>query len=277
MQSQGEASRPFSPSLLAENLKALNAKERDHLMRLAYLGRNEPYSDKVEGWLSPDMVELLRAKANLPGATCKFAGMDYHLDWVFAALKFSCEGISVGDVPKDARFRCEDGRQEDSHLSDDLADVSSGGKGDDPTLLPVSGRQEDVDLLVLFADGEKTTLLFIEAKGATRFDAHQLARKLIRLDRILKHSGAKALGEDRLKCDLVLVAPEQPTESCAYDIASGCKDLAELLEEESQAGVGKPPIKFIPLAGFPKSVAKVTRIPIPGQRDTYTHWKVAKR
>lgn len=278
MQSSGEASRPFSARLLAENLKALNAKERDHLMRLAYLGQEDPYDGSIKQWLSPRMEELLRAKAGVPAAAaCVFAGMDYHLDWVFSALKFSCEGTYVSDVSKTACFRCEDGRQEEPYVSDDLADVSAGGKGSDPTLLPVSGRQEDVDLLVLFADGDNGWLLFIEAKGAASFDTHQLARKLIRLDRILGRSGAKALGEDRLKCELVLVAPEQPKQSSAFEIASACKEFAELLKEQHTDGIGKSPLRFIPLAGFPKSVAKVTRVPIPNQSGTYTHWKVAKR
>lgn len=272
MSSQEEAPCPFSAELLAENLKALNAKERDHLMRLAYLGQDDHYNREITKWLSPKMEELLRSQAGLPAsATCVFAGMDYHLDWVFAALKFSCDGLHVAKVPKGARFRCKDGRQEDTHASGDFADTA------EADLLPVSGRQEDVDLLVLFAHGNKACLLFIEAKGAASFDRKQLARKLIRLDRILEHSGAKALEQDRLKCNLVLVAPERPEGSSAYEIASGCKDFAELLKDKHQGGIGKPPINFVRLAGFPESIAKVTRIPIRDQRGTYTHWKVAKR
>lgn len=84
-------------SLLVQNLKALNAKERDHLMRFAYLGSTAP-------WLSKEMICAL--KKQLPGdlgpdAKCVFAGMDYHLDWLHAALYLAHKDTSVEKACKD--------------------------------------------------------------------------------------------------------------------------------------------------------------------------------
>ena len=71
------------------NLKALNAKERDHLMRFAYLGEEKPYGAS-DRFLSPAATNALRKHATgmelSEGSECVFAGMDYHLDWIHAAL-----------------------------------------------------------------------------------------------------------------------------------------------------------------------------------------------
>ena len=71
---------------LIRNLQVFNAKERDHLMRFAYLGQNTPYTQD-SAYMHPDFDQALRDVGSLDGsAKCIFAGMDYHLDWLFAAL-----------------------------------------------------------------------------------------------------------------------------------------------------------------------------------------------
>ena len=174
----------FAASLV-QNLKDLNAKERDHLMRFAYLGAANKYEENKDLWLSEQMKAALEpqlSKTHLDSSTrkCDFAGMDYHLDWLYAALvRTYCEGQESG--PLDDGSECKD-----------------------DSLRPVIGIQEDLDLLVVYADDQdRIVILCIEAKGIAPVDKLQLARKLVRLDRILVASGAK----DRLQCRLVLIAP----------------------------------------------------------------------
>lgn len=267
-----EAAKPFA-ELLVENLKALNAKERDHLMRFAYLGETGPYDKEIKRWLSDEMTAALLTKTGFSepeNARCVFAGMDYHLDWIHAALTLSCLGVAVSDAfnqKKPTPYSC-----------DELAIC---GEKDDVTLRPISGRQEDVDLAVVFTNGGETVLLFIEAKGVASVDNCQLARKLIRLDRILESSRALE-HEFRLNCKFVLVAPEWAKErpESVIDFAKRCKLLEPLINgEKHMNGIGKGDINFVELSGFPSrnSLGKVTRIPIDGRPGEYTQWRVGKR
>lgn len=174
---------------LASNLKALNAKERDHLMRFAYLGEGGAYEGSGE-FISQPFLKSLKAKMfgeSSPLAdkdcVCLFAGMDYHIDWLHAALVMAVKGI-----------RIEDGGSHGPH-------DRKKEPGDDPDLRPVLGNQEDVDLLVLLdvpgmeqGDTGKLHLVFIEAKGTDSFDPVQLGRKLVRVNRSIREaSGATDL------------------------------------------------------------------------------------
>jgi len=260
--------------LLVDNLKALNAKERDHLMRFAYLGDPGEYQD-TQRWLSQSMTTALQSQlvgTKLEGKTpCVFAAMDYHLDWVHAALTLTYLNIPVSEA-----------NQKTPYLCDPLATCGN----EDATLRPVSGRQEDVDLLVAFADADEVVLLFIEAKGVAAVDKNQLARKLIRIDRILESSGA--LECPQLTCKFVLIAPAQsvhpePSLCSIWKLASECTSpikLSTLIQSDiHKNGIGNSVMSFVPLEGFPKSLQKVTRI---GPADTvsgekFTQWKITKR
>lgn len=174
---------------LASNLKALNAKERDHLMRFAYLGEGGAYEGSGE-FLSQSFLKSLKAKMfgeSSPLAdkdvVCLFAGMDYHIDWLHAALFMAAKRMTIGcnhtDEPQCRGKKWGD----DSENSEDL------------DLRPVLGNQEDVDLLVLLdvpgieqGDPGKLHLVFIEAKGTDSFDPVQLGRKLVRVNRSIREA-----------------------------------------------------------------------------------------
>ncbi len=188
------------------NLKLLNAKERDHLMRFAYLGQNNNY-DETEKFLSPQFTKQLLEIDSLnlgltKNAKCVFAGMDYHLDWLYVALKlaimypgYKISGTLPAGAPKDI-FEMEPAPPGDTLYCDFRA---------------LMGNQEDIDLIAVFKDKSKYAILFIEAKGRAAFNKVQLARKLIRLDHILKKSGVVIKDAAPLiNYRLILAAPEEP-------------------------------------------------------------------
>jgi hypothetical protein len=139
------------------NLKLLNAKERDHLMRFAYLGQSAPYKSSSI-FLSNEADQHLRAHALELGlansAKCVFAGMDYHLDWLFAALRLASDSLAWSpgtDAPAE--------RMAAHHAVAGVKDLYTDFR-------PVTGSQEDIDMLVVYDDGNRLAVLFVEAKAA---------------------------------------------------------------------------------------------------------------
>lgn len=256
-----------------DNLKHLNAKERDHLMRLAYLGEGAKYEES-RVFISAELDRLLRRlelgeRFSLSeSATCVFAGMDYHLDWLFAALSAAVvnpgwrpTGDSLPPVPMEP-FEVVDGIKP---LYTDFR--------------PVTGSQEDIDLLVVYSDGARLLVLVIEAKGSAKFDKVQLARKLIRLDRILVRSGMLANDRPQIDFRFVLAAPKssKPKESSCVEYAkslppprSGTDKFRLIREalENLQSGIGDG-VNFLELDCFPKNPYAVTRLP---EGDAFSHW-----
>ena len=256
------------------NLKLFNAKERDHLMRYAYLGARDDY-EVASTFLSEEIDWDLRRVADLglsPSAACVFAGMDYHLDWLHAALwtaRHSPEwtpGAPYPPVPMDAHAPVS---RVDALYTD---------------FRTVSGSQEDIDLLVVYADGDRLAVLFIEAKGAAKFDKVQLARKLIRLDRILVGTDMAPQDDRSLEFRLILAAPEKPAfekQCClAYAMSlpeptAGEDKFAAMREtlEANTSGIGKG-LHFLQIPGFPKQPHAVTRV---SGAEAFSHWTLKRR
>ncbi len=271
---------------LVGNLKALNAKERDHLMRLAYLGKTREYEHQHDGWISEAMDLALRNALPVldKDARCVFAGMDYHLDWLYAALCLATDEACACTDDGGGHAFPRDNPGYDMKASENPKRAA--------TLRPISGRQEDVDLFVVFAHAEggieTTTLLFIEAKGVGAVDSEQLARKLVRIDRILDTSRARSLG---IKAKFVLALPADHAGGDtgadprhALEHARTCKDeeLRDLLKLDlHDVGIGsKDDSHTFVLMGFPRTLDKVTRCrdeddgPTP---DDYTRWTIKPR
>jgi hypothetical protein len=185
---------------LTRNLQLFNAKERDHLMRFAYLGQNTPYTQD-SAYMHPDFDQALRGVGSLgDSAKCIFAGMDFHLDWLFAALWLAVH---------EPHWQPASGVHPALPVEANPATSSDA----DPAYCdfrPIMGNQEDIDFLALYADGAKLTLLLVEAKGSAAFDRVQLARKLIRLDRIIDASGLREGSGNVLQYRLVLASPNRP-------------------------------------------------------------------
>ena len=259
---------------VVRNLKLFNAKERDHLMRFAYLGDAGPY-DGSSTFLSPAfqaaLAEHLQDMGIGSSAECVFAGMDYHLDWLFAAL------LLARTHPE---WRGEPGSKP--------APVSMAAIGD--TDIPsLTGSQEDIDLLVVYRYGDgKLAMIFIEAKGIKPFEGEQLARKLVRIDRILDESGVLG-GEEELVVRLLLASPEMPSEATSCReyakklLTPGTKGRDALLAalDNNRSGIGDR-FHCLSLSGFPQSLYAVKRTRIAAGRaenetNPFTHWKLVER
>jgi len=269
---------------IVRNLKSFNAKERDHLMRFAYLGENAAYDVPQSGelprrFLDKAFDDQLKAVSGVDlEATCVFAGMDYHLDWLFVSLWLSSSrpnwSPNAHDLPP---------VEMDEHVADpNVGDLYTDFR-------PVMGNQEDVDLLAVYRKADDYWIVLVEAKGSAAFDRVQLARKLIRLDRIIMKSGV-----DANHFRLVLASPgmprfqdkdgQQQSMDClafarqlpANEGGGKYKHMIEALKSH-ESGIGNG-LRHLALAGFPQSLYAVRRHPSnPGNRGDFTHWTLVRR
>lgn len=138
---------------LIDRLKMFNAKER-FLLIGQILGNtafqpSETFLDELRAELSIEM----------PPAEKMFAAMDYHLDWIYAAVAMSDTTADNVQYP----------------------DASQG----------VNGTQEDVDFLLAWQHDNSFQLVVIEAKGVTGWTNKQIESKAERLEFIFGKSGQK--------------------------------------------------------------------------------------
>ncbi len=134
-------------SKVIEYLERFNRKERFFLLR-------EALGDQTFR-LDEGFINKLSCKIGFPVPPEAYVAMDYHLDWLQMALYLASESSPPGLIP---------------NPNQDL----------------VTGKQEDIDLLVAFEADEDTHLILIEAKGYTGWTNKQLCLKAKRLDRIFK-------------------------------------------------------------------------------------------
>ena len=126
--------------------------------------------------LSKDLRDGLQAELypTIPADDEVGVWMDYHFDWLTAALAKWCEQSK---------------------------DVFSNGNG------LVHGNQEDLDLLIAFADGKDYHLVFIEAKAYSGWDNRQANSKAERLRKMFGECGDTY---ERLKPHYFLLSPREP-------------------------------------------------------------------
>jgi len=142
-------------SLLIENLMLFNRKERFHLFAEALgLSRSGIKLDQ-------DFRNRLGEITGLKVPELVFLAIDYHLDWIYAALYFSNMNRRVSDI-----------KWQPKSPSDKL--FSRGPKDQ----LKVSRTPQDIDLLIAYdVEGDTTQLLLIEAKFDTSWSNEQLKEK----------------------------------------------------------------------------------------------------
>ena len=159
---------------LIQILKRLNRKERFYLIGEA-LGNagfqlSDDFQKRLGGCLG--LTEPIPQNA--------FAAMDYHLDWIAAAIR------QVMDSGSDGPFQNEE----------------SGGRN------LVTGSQEDIDFLVAFEDASGIhNLILLEVKGYTSWDNKQMLSKAKRLSLIFGERGDRC---DGVRPYLCLVSPRRP-------------------------------------------------------------------
>jgi hypothetical protein len=217
---------------LIDNLKAFNRKERYYLIGTA-LGNKEFR-------LCEDFIQQLRASvasAEIDFSDCRFVAMDYHLDWIYASLVLSAQGLSAEDA---ASLGTTWTRGKDNKL--------------------ISATQEDIDLIAVFGSATNSAwnhVLLIEAKGVGSWDTHQLKSKGKRLAAILG---------DRDLLERVCVVPHFVYGAPVRPRAAHIKDLPQLMSQQ-----GNPP--YIRLR-LPASLAKVTQCDGGGEaRVSGSKWK----
>lgn len=146
-------------------LDSFNSKERFFLVRQA-LGKFE---------LTSDFRQELGKAIDLTIPDGAFAAMDYHLDWLVAALHAHERGGADG-------------------IFDDQQGL-------------VEGNQEDVDLLVAFKDGGRYHLVLVETKAATGWTNKQMNSKADRLRQIFGPAGNR---HGEVEPHLCLLSPRRP-------------------------------------------------------------------
>lgn len=190
-------SQPGIPVTLIERLRALNAKERYWLLRQALGHSFVP---------APPFIAALAAAAGLPvpdpvQQAQAFMAMDYHLNWIHAAL-------SAEEFPSRPRRR-----------KDMPSNPCNGLSGPDE-VWAIQDNQEDVDLLLAYpctqAGLSLVQIILVEAKAAMPLDPGQLKFKLRRLQHIV---GFARRGGSPFAFDvrLVLMSPHARLPALAMD------------------------------------------------------------
>jgi hypothetical protein len=108
-----------------------------------------------------------------------FFAMDYHLDWVLAAL---------------TQFY---GQPQENAIHDNNHKL-------------IKGTQEDVDLILVFSVSGKNHIVLFEAKGFTSWSNEQLNKKEKRLGNIFNYIEAHNVNCTNLKQHYILMSPNKP-------------------------------------------------------------------
>ena len=154
-------------------LESFNRKERFFLISHALGAMKFPLTDSFQEQLEKNNIEVPRDPKNA------LIAMDYHLDWLHAALILADEG--------------EDGISEFSN---------EGREGH-----IIEGTPEDVDLLVAFQANGIFHLILVEAKGYFGWDKGQLSSKANRLRKIFGDDGKMWRG---VRPHFYTVGPKKP-------------------------------------------------------------------
>jgi len=255
---------------LANALHRFNAKERNFLMRFALLGEADPGSPtQSTNWVNSNfflaLKKALKDAQSEPieltdAAHCVYAAMDYHLDWLHAALwclksgwEPKPDGLFV-QVPRHP-INVDGSTQSVPHQQD------------------VMGNQEDLDLLLVIEDDNITHLVLVEAKGVSSFGESQLKSKLKRLDLILVEEDSGPV--KGLLVSMVLLAPNRKPEAKAKAL--------DLTRKHAPSIIGNR-IYAMEMPNFPEKRFFVTRCNSTGENPKgskrenrqreLTHWKI---
>ena len=118
-----------------------------------------------------------------------YCAMDYHLDWLFAAVTWA------------------EGKVHPGNLMPREFDPSATGE---PECLTVTGNQSDIDLLIAWTDRrDRGQIALLEAKGFSGWSNKQMGYKLARLGAIFGEVDAPRF--EHVDVHLVLVGPKPPT------------------------------------------------------------------
>jgi len=234
---------------LLDHLQRFNRKERFLLVGQA-LG-NPTFT------LGKHFAGSLADKLARPVPQTAYCAMDYHLDWLFAALVWTYEGGGIG-MPMPRTFT------DPKPVSGDKDDW----KSED---LKVTGNQSDVDLLVAWVDDRgRGQVVMLEAKGYSRWDPEQMRYKCARLNAIFGSDGRRFSDVD---AHLVLTGPAPgPT-------ATSLPDMQWPIWARQQDAPDGPAKYFLPLTKPGHETVAVERITAPEDGPTKksatgSYWRI---
>ena len=205
-------------------LMALNAKERQHLSEWIYWGPQATALAQANGGLPNGIHQglqdlITRCTGSAAKATILFQSMDYHFDWVFAALTLTRDVVLPASIADQKTLTSRVAKT----FADGLLKLEEGHKQPDG-LTPEAHRHallkkytkfctpnftgQDADWLIYLEQEGRHHLLFLECKFENHWDYPQIAGKLFRLRQL------EALAGD-LRVKMCLVSPEQNQASSA--------------------------------------------------------------
>ena len=230
---------------IIERLKMFNRKERDHLMKFALCEKPE------EPRISNALWKKISNGGTRPNADKMFIGMDYHLNWLYAALALA----KKSDEELEKRF-------------DNEWECKAPPKGHKNSR-PIQDNQEDVDLLIAWFDQRWAVplrLILVEAKLDSGWLSEQIDSKLNRISSIRNDAIDQSL--KFIDWRFLLMAPKAPS--------NRCKKIKSILKDERYLWAldrdGKDP-KFSHVAWkLPNGRASVNRV-----SRNWSRWKVSSR
>jgi len=179
-------------SQIIQNLRNFNRKERDHLIKFALSESPEHPQISKELWRA---IRPKDGPTRRPKPSEMFIGMDYHLNWLYAALM----------VPNDY----QNGIYGQENRWPDSFEVSKKER-------PLKPNQEDVDLILAFQENDELYITLIEAKLSSGWGIKQFESKfprLCKLKRLTQPANSFGL---TVKWRLMLASPSKPSAEGPY-------------------------------------------------------------
>lgn len=215
---------PKTAEQIIKNLHNFNRKERDHLMKFALSDSpsHPTISDTLWNKIAPNAPRL-----DKPDERKMFVGMDYHLNWLFAALKLS--------------------EHYENNRIDPQKNVwpKSLKDSEKPSGPPIQGNQEDIDLLIAFHEDEKVLhLILIEAKFDTGWGSKQFRSKARRLNAI--KSVTDRFTDLHVKWNLMLASPSHSGPTRGAFSSSSLSDMPSWIIEREGETKAVPHFQFGP-------------------------------
>lgn len=200
---------------IIERLKMFNRKERDHLMKFALCEKPEApiLSDKL--WA------VIQKGGDKPHAEEMFVGMDYHLNWLYAAL------ATVGKADSELKNKHENTWHEDV-------------RADSKNKRPIKRSQEDVDLLIAWVDPDPAHVLhlvLIEAKLDSSWGSKQFKSKRKRLTLIREDAEARKL--NFIDWRFLLISPRDAPKKNEFNLGKTPERYRWLLKRGSGGGASE--------------------------------------
>jgi len=220
-----QGSGPKTAEQVIRNLHNFNRKERDHLMKFALseTPSHPKISKKLWRAIRPDGGNRQR-----PDPTDMFVGMDYHLNWLYAALVLSEEYEKEGI----------------GHQLNEWPDWLEREKRSGT--VPIQPNQEDVDLLVAFKHSDGALhLVLIEAKLDSGWDSNQFRSKTLRVNAIKKASD-KLNPKLGIQWRFLLASPSPTGPRKSAFSPSRLRELPDWMTEGAEEALSLPHLQFGP-------------------------------